>query len=223
MDPTTLGREINLLEHYPKANRPIDERGEVITDEVRDVARRYGEEFFDGDRLYGYGGYRYDGRWVPIAARMREFYELGDDAKILDIGCAKGFLLHDFSELMPHAEVTGLEISQYAIDQAMPSVRDRIRLGNANDLPFEDNSFDLVLSINTVHNLPTAECAHALREIERVGRGKSFVSVDAWRDDAGRERLMKWMLTAETFMSCEDWVEFFAAAGYRGDYYWFFA
>ena len=106
---------------------------------------------------------------------------------------------------MPDCSVTGLEVSQYAIDHAMPSIRERILLGNAKSLPFDDQSFDLVLSINTVHNLPEDECAHALQEIERVSRGSSFVSVDAWRDASGRERLLKWMLTAETYMSCEEW------------------
>jgi ubiquinone/menaquinone biosynthesis C-methylase UbiE len=213
--------EINLLDSLPRSKRPIEERGRMITDDVRAVARQYGREFFDGDRMYGYGGYRYDGRWKPVAQRFRDHYALAEDARILDIGCAKGFLLHDFAELMPRAELAGLDISRYAIAQAMPSVRARLIVGTAAELPYPDRSFDLVISINTLHNLPAEQCAQALREVMRVSRGRAFVTVDAWRTEEERRRLMNWILTAYTYMSVEDWVRFFARAGYEGDYYWF--
>jgi len=213
--------EINLLDLYPKSKRPIDERGSVITDEVRDIARQYGREFFDGDRLYGYGGYRYDGRWAPIVRRIAEHYELAEDVMILDVGCAKGFMLHDFRQFMPNAKLAGLDISQYAVDHAMDSVKDCLTVGCASDLPYDDDSFDLVLSINTVHNLPPEACKRALQEIMRVSRKHAFVTVDAWRTEEEHRRLMKWILTAHTYMSVDDWKQFFADAGYRRDYYWF--
>lgn len=215
--------EINLLNLYPRADRPIEQRGRVITEAVRAVARQYGREFFDGDRLYGYGGYRYDGRWAPIVKRIAEHYQLSSDAAILDVGCAKGFMLHDFRQLLPQARLAGLDISEYAIEHAMPSVRADLVVGSADDLPYPDAHFDLVLSINTVHNLPADRCRRALREIMRVSRGHAFITVDAWRDERERQRLMQWMLTAYTYMSVEDWKTFFDEAGYRGDYYWFIA
>lgn len=195
----------------------------MITDEVRAVARRYGREFFDGDRLYGYGGYRYDGRWAPIVRRIAEHYQLAPDAAILDVGCAKGFMLHDFRQFMPRAALAGLDISAYAIAHAMDSVKADLTVGSADSLPYADDSFDLVLSINTVHNLPADRCRQALREIMRVARGPAFITVDAWRNEEQRQRLMKWILTAYTFMSVDDWRRFFADAGYTGDYYWFIA
>ena len=213
--------EINLLDLYPKSKRPIDERSKIITEETRAIARKYGQEFFDGDRIYGYGGYRYDGRWKPIAQRLRDHYRLADDARILDIGCAKGFLVHDFAQLMPRAYVAGLDVSQYAIDNSMPEIRANLTVGDAKELPYEDQSFDLVLSINTVHNLPREECARSLREIMRVTRAHAFITVDAWRTEEEHQRLLKWMLTAYTFMSVPDWERFFAEAGYTKDYYWF--
>ncbi|MCC7205179.1 MAG: class I SAM-dependent methyltransferase [Phycisphaeraceae bacterium] len=215
--------EINLLNFYPKTDRPIDERGKMITEEVRAIARQYGREFFDGDRMYGYGGYRYDGRWVPIVKRIAEHYRLAGDAAILDVGCAKGFMLHDFRGLMPGATLAGLDVSDYAIEHAMPSVRDCLTVGCASELPYPDKSFDLVLSINTVHNLPADRCRKALREIMRVTRGAAFVTVDAWRTEQERQRLLKWILTAHTYMSTEAWKTFFAQGGYTGDYYWFIA
>jgi SAM-dependent methyltransferase len=216
------GREINLLDRYPRSKRPIDERAAVVTDEHRRVARQFGREFFDGDRLYGYGGYDYHPRfWQETVRRFHDHYGLAADARILDVGCGKGFMLHDFKELMPRAAVAGLDISQYAYDCALPSVKPYLHVGCASKLPFADRSFDMVISINTIHNLPLAGCKQALREIERVSRGRSFVTVDAWRTEAERERLMKWILTALTYMHVDDWKRVFAEVGYRGDYYWF--
>ena len=210
--------EINLLDLYPKSNRPIDERGRIISDEIVKIAREYGHEFFDGDRLYGYGGYRYDGRWAPIAKRIKEHYGLADDASILDVGSGKGFMLHDFKELMPGATLRGIDISEYAIEHTMDSVKDICRVGDCKSLPFEDDSFDLVISINTVHNLVPEECAESVREIERVSKKHAFLTVDAWRNETEKERLLKWILTAQTFMSTDDWKLFFDEAGYTGDF-----
>lgn len=216
--------EINLLDLYPRSRRPIDERGQLITPEHRRVARQFGQEFFDGDRLYGYGGYTYHPRfWEATVRRFRDHYQLSDTARILDVGCGKGFMLHDFKALMPGATVAGIDVSEYAIERAMPSVRADVRIGNALELPFEDNSFDLVISINTVHNLPLPECRRAIVEIQRVTRAYAFLTVDAWRNDAERERLMKWNLTALTYMHVDDWKSLFGEIGYQGDYYWFIA
>lgn len=216
------GQEIDLMDRYPRSKRPIDERAALITDEHRRVARQFGREFFDGERLFGYGGYNYHPRfWQETVRRFRDHYGLADEASILDVGSGKGFMLHDFHELMPRATLAGIDISQYAYESAMPSVKPVLQVGCASKLPFEDRSFDLVISINTVHNLPLAECKQALREIERVGRGRAFVTVDAWRTEAERERLTKWILTALTYMHVDDWKRTFAEVGYGGDYYWF--
>ena len=216
--------EINLLDLYPRSKRPIDERGELITDADREIARQFGWEYFDGDRLHGYGGYRYDPRfWQATVRRFRDYYRLPEDASLLDAGCAKGFMLHDFKELMPNLTIAGVDISEYAIENAMETVKPFLRAGNAKELPYGDNSFDLVISINTVHNLPLEECKQALREIQRVSRQHAFVTMDAWRTEEERQRLMKWNLTALTYMHVDEWKKLFAEVGYTGDYYWFIA
>jgi ubiquinone/menaquinone biosynthesis C-methylase UbiE len=216
--------ELDLLDRYPRANRAIDERGAVLTEDVRTVARRHGREFFDGDRKFGYGGYNYHPRfWTETVRRWRDHYGLADAARILDVGAAKGFTLYDFSLLMPEASFVGLDISDYAVMNAKPEVRDKLVVGNARDLPFPDASFDLVISINTVHNLKRAECIRAIREIQRVSRGASFLTVDAWRTEEERRRMEKWVLTAYTVLHVDEWKALFAEAGYTGDYYWFIA
>ena len=214
--------EINLLDLFPKVKRPVEDRGKFVTEEHRRIALQFGAEYFDGDRLNGYGGYYYHPRfWQATARRIRDYYGLSGDAGVLDVGCAKGFLLHDLKELMPDLAIAGIDGSEYAIEHAIEDVKPVVQVGDARAIQFEDNSFDLVISTNTLHNLPLEECKQALREVQRVSRSHSFITVDAWRNQEEYERLMQWNLTAQTFMHVDDWKRLFAEVGYGGDYYWF--
>lgn len=217
-----MGNEIDLLANYPRTNRNVAERGAGKTENDRAIARQFGKEFFDGDRNHGYGGFNYHPRfWQPVIPTFQEHFALAAGMRVLDVGCAKGFMLHDLQSLIPGIEVCGIDISRYAIENAIESVHEKVQVGDARSLPFENASFDLVISINTVHNLEPDDCAIALREISRVSKGPAFITVDAYRNDMERERMMAWNLTAKTILSVDDWKEFFAKAGYNGDYYWF--
>jgi SAM-dependent methyltransferase len=219
-----VGQEINLLDRYPTSKRPIDDRGRMITEDHRKIARQFGRDYYDGERLYGYGGYNYHPRfWTETVKRFRDHYKLSATASVLDVGCAKGFMMHDFKQLMPGMTIAGLDISEYGRDNAIEDMKPFIRIGNATDLPYADNSFDLVISINTIHNLALDGCKQALREIQRVSRSRAFVTMDAWRNETERVNLMKWNLTALTYMHRDDWKKLFAEIGYAGDYYWFIA
>jgi ubiquinone/menaquinone biosynthesis C-methylase UbiE len=218
-----MGQEINLLNSHPKTVRDYEKRAREKTDEDRRIAKQFGREFFDGPRSQGYGGYRYDGRWKDVARQMMEHYRLPPNAAILDVGCAKGFLLHDFRELYPECTVAGVDVSAYAIDQAMASVKACLKVASGDRLPYPDKSFDLVISINSIHNLPPERCKQALREMQRVSRGHSYVTIDAWRTEQERQNLLKWILTAESYMHVDDWKKVFQEVGYTGDYYWFIA
>ena len=219
-----MQREIDLLKFYPKSKRPIEDRGNLVTDIDRAVARKFDVEYYDGDRLTGYGGYGYSPRfWTDTVAHIVDVYSLSNDSKILDIGCAKGYMMYDLSLLIPEAEIKGVDISQYAKDHAIEPMKENIVVSNANNLPFPDDYFDLVIAINTLHNLPLIDCKQAFREINRVTKNNSFVMNDAWKDDKGKRAMLKWNLTALTYMSCEDWKKLFTEVEYKGDYYWFFA
>jgi SAM-dependent methyltransferase len=216
--------EINLLDLYPRSKRPIDERGRLITEEHRKIARQFGKEYFDGDRLYGYGGYNYHARfWTDTVKRFRDYYQLAEEAAVLDVGCAKGFMMHDFKQLMPKMTIAGIDVSQYAYDHALEDMKPFIRIGDAKALPYAGKSFDLVISINTIHNLPLEDCKQVLREIQRVSGRHAFITVDAWRNAGEYERLTKWNLTALTYMHVDDWKKILDEVGYQGDYYWFIA
>jgi SAM-dependent methyltransferase len=219
-----MREEINLLDLYPKSKRPIDERAALITEAHRDAARKFDVEYFDGDRLSGYGGYNYHPRfWTDTVRRFRDHYGLAPDARVLDVGCAKGFMMYDFKLLMPDLQIQGIDISDYAYKHAKPEMQPFMQVANAAELPFEDNSFDLVICINTIHNLPLARCKQAFREIQRVTRRDAFVVNDAWRNDRERQGMLKWNLTALTYMHVDDWKRLFDEVGYQGDYWWFIA
>ena len=217
-----MGKEIDLLKNYPKAKRDLSARLEQKTENDREIARKFGKDFFDGDRKHGYGGFQYNPRfWQPVMPTFIEYWSLNSQSKVLDVGCGKGFMMHDLKESVPGIEVRGIDISDYAISNCIETVKDQVMVANAQELPFEDNSFDVVISINSVHNLIQDDCAKALKEIERVSRRFSFITVDAYRNEVEKERMYAWNLTAKTIMSVEEWIKFFDENSYSGDYFWF--
>lgn len=217
-----MGQEIDLLVNYPKTKRNLDERLASKTETDREIAREFGKDFFDGDRNHGYGGFNYFSRfWQPVIPTFQKHWGLTTDSSVLDVGCAKGFMMHDLVELIPGITVKGVDISQYAIENAMEDMKPHLQVANATNLPFSDKSFDVTISINTIHNLDREECAKALQEIERVSRIGSFITVDAYRNEEEKTRMYAWNLTAKTIMSVEEWISFFDEVGYTGDYYWF--
>ena len=217
-----MGQEIDLLVNYPKTKRNLNERLASKTDSDRAIAREFGKDFFDGNRNHGYGGFNYFPKfWQPVIPTFQQHWSLTKDSSLLDVGCAKGFMLHDLKNLIPGIKVKGIDISEYAITHAMADVANDVQVASAEKLPFEDDSFDVVISINTVHNLGREDCGKALQEIERVSRKGAFITVDAYRNEEEKERMYAWNLTAKTIMSVEEWVAFFKEVGYTGDYYWF--
>jgi ubiquinone/menaquinone biosynthesis C-methylase UbiE len=210
----------NLLSEYPKAKRNINNRL-INKEENKKIALKFGKEYFDGKRSQGYGGYSYDGRWVPIAKKIIKHYNIKEGQKILDIGCAKGFLVKDLLDSKLGVKVFGLDVSEYAILNCHKACIGHLHIGNACNLPFPDNSFDLVLSINTLHNLTRKGCVKALSEIQRVAKsGKAFVQVDSYNNKIDKQNFIDWMLTAKTHGTPNDWIKIFNDAGYKGDYYW---
>ena len=217
-----MGQEIDLMKHYPQARRDVSGRGASKTEEDRRIARQFGKEFFDGSRDQGYGGFSYHSRfWEPVIPTFQEHWGLVAGDSVLDVGCAKGFMLYDMQRLVPGIKVCGLDISKYAIENAKSEVKQFCEVGNATDLPFEDNSFDVVISVTTLHNLEGDELVKGFQEIERVSKRGSFITVDAYENDDQKERMHAWNLTAKTVMHVDEWKKFFKDVGYTGDYFWF--
>lgn len=217
-----MGNEIDLLKNYPRAKRDLSKRAAEKTEADRAIARKFEKDFFDGDRRHGYGGFSYNSRfWTPVVPDFQKHYSLTQGDEVLDVGCAKGFMLYDFLRLIPGIKISGIDISNYAIENSLDDVKPFLKVTNAKSLPFDDNKFDLVISINTVHNLELDDCIKSLQEIQRVSKGRAFITVDAYRNDEEKERMMAWNLTAKTILSVDRWKELFSKIGYSGDYYWF--
>ncbi|WP_341900504.1 class I SAM-dependent methyltransferase [Synechococcus sp. UW140] len=184
-----------------------------------ELAKKFDFDYWDGDRRICYGGYRYlEGRWEKVARAMAEHYELPAKPKILDIGCGKGFLLYDFLKVIPDAEIYGIDSSSYALANSKDEIRDRLQLGNATALPWPDDHFDLVISINTLHCLPAQELDPALREMERVGKKNKYLCVESYRNEQEKANLLYWQVTCEAFNTPEAWQWWFEHTGFSGDH-----
>lgn len=186
--------------------------------EFATIAKRFDRDYWDGSRNTGYGGYNYDGRWLTVARKMAAHYGLKPGDRILDVGCGKAFLLYEFTQAVPGVEVAGLDVSRYALEHAKAEVKPFLQEGNAISLPYPDHSFDLVISINTLHNLRLPELATALKEIERVGKRNKYLLMDGYRNEREKVNLLYWQLTCECFFTPAEWEWLFQQAGYTGDY-----
>ena len=182
------------------------------------IAKKYDYDYWDGDRKYGYGGYRYDGRWRSVAEKMAEHYKLRQDSKVLDVGCGMAHLLYEFTQILPGIAVNGVDISHYALTHAKEEVREHLQYGEAQNLPFEDNSFDLVISLATLHNLKIYELKKAVQEIERVSKKNSYIMVESYRNDREEVNLLYWQLTCASYYAVDEWEWLYKTWGYTGDY-----
>ena len=183
------------------------------------LAKKWDFDYWDGDRKICYGGYRYmEGRWEKVARAMVEHYGIKPGDKILDVGCGKGFLLYDFTKVLPDLELYGIDISEYAIANSKEEIKDRLQVGNATSLPYPDNYFDFVFSINTLHNLHCYDLDKALREIERVGKNNKYICVESYRNEEEKANLLYWQVTCEAFNTPQEWDWWFKQTGYTGDH-----
>lgn len=212
-----VNREINLLSSLPKSKRDITARAEAKDPAVIKEAKKFGQSYFDGTREQGYGGYYYDARWRPVARDIIKFFGLNKGSRVLDVGCGKGFLVKDLMA-EKFLDVRGIDISLYAIANCPVEIEHRLQVSSAEHLPFMDHFFDLVISINTLHNLPRDRLIVALKEIERVSRGDAYIVVDSYNTPEEKELFKRWVLTAETYGYPNEWEEIFKEAGYRGYY-----
>ena len=184
-----------------------------------ELAKKFDYDYWDGDRRVCYGGYKYlEGRWEKVAKKMSEFYKLPKKAKILDIGCGKGYLLYDFLKILPDAEIYGLDVSHYAVENSKQEIRENLLVGNACDLPYEDDFFDLVISINTLHCLEAPNLFRSLKEVERVGKSNKYICVESYRSELEKANLLYWQVSCEAFNTPSEWLWWFNLGGYSGDY-----
>jgi len=213
--------EINLVQslHASTRRNYVERVVEHDKAESAAVARQWGRDYWDGERRYGYGGYRYDGRWRPLAQALIDRYGIKSGMRVLDVGCGKGYLLYEFTQILPDLKIAGIDISQYGVENAKEEVRPFLRVGSAVELPYPDHHFDLVISLGVLHNLPLEDVFRAVPEIERVGRGTAkYLMVESFRDEREKANLLYWQLTCLSFHSPETWAWIYNRCGYAGDH-----
>lgn len=214
-----MGRLLNIVTPlHKKTKRDYVGRMNDNKVECMEISKKYGAEYWDGDRRYGYGGYKYDGRWEVVAKKLIETYNLTNKSKILDVGCGKGFLMFEIKKSLPECIVTGFDISEYALSNAKDEIKENLFFYKAQDAyPFGDKEFDLVISLTTLHNLHIFELKTAIKEVERVGKNK-YIVVEGYRNEKELFNLQCWALTCETFLKPQEWIWLFHEFGYAGDY-----
>jgi 2-polyprenyl-3-methyl-5-hydroxy-6-metoxy-1,4-benzoquinol methylase len=208
--------KIDLLQ-FPKIKRKLGTR----TEAHREIARRFDREFFDGKRDTGYGGYKQDGRWDAVALRMTLHYGLKPGARVLDIGCAKGYLVQALRQR--GIEAYGIDVSAYAISEAPEQIKPLLLCADARELvSWVPSAFDLIISINTLHNLPQGEFERVLRHLSHYTVSqRQYITLDSYTNDEEHDAMMAWNLTAQTILSEDEWLALFGRVGYKGDYDWF--
>ncbi len=214
IDFLSVVHKVTRRDYLARVNDP-----EFPKAKAAELAKKWDYDYWDGDRRINYGGYRYvEGRWEKVARAMADHYGLKAGEKILDVGCGKGFLLYDFTKVVPGIEVFGIDVSEYAISHAKEEIKHRLRVGNAVSLPYPDKHFDYVYSLNTLHNLHNYELDPALREIERVSKKHKYVCVESYRNELEKANLLYWQVTCEAFCSPKAWEWWFRQTGYSGDH-----
>lgn len=199
--------------------------GRVVSDDkaaCTRVAREYGYDYWDGDRKYGYGGYHYDGRWRSVAEKIAAHYQLKPGQKVLDVGCGKAYLLYELTQVVPGLIVKGIDISEYGLEHAKEEIKENLQIGQAQELPFEENEFDLVISITTLHNLKIFDLKRAVKEIERVSKGNSYIVVESFRNEEEEVNMLYWQLTCCSYYAVDEWEWLYKDWGYTGDYSFIF-
>jgi ubiquinone/menaquinone biosynthesis C-methylase UbiE len=214
-----MGQLLSLATPLHKRTKR-DYLARMVDDKVHCMlkAKEYEFDYWDGDRRYGYGGYKYDGRWKPVAQQFIDHYKLGPKARILDVGCGKAHLLHELKQLLPDAEVVGFDISRHGLADAPEAIRPHLFHYRAQDVyPWGDKYFDLVISLGCLHNLRVFELKTAVGEVERVGKQK-YIMLESYRNELEQFNLQCWALTCESFFDTAEWIWLYDHYGYTGDY-----
>ncbi len=183
------------------------------------IAWQLGRDYYDGSRENGYGGFVYDGRWKKLIPKIVERYGLSSTSSVLDLGSKKGFFINDLKECVPGIKVCGVENHSYPVENGLPSVRRDVTIAPYTHLPFEDKSFDFVLGFASIYMLNLGDVVKCLKEIQRVGKGNSYITVAGYRTVEERDLFLRWTLIGSTLLHEDEWMEVFDTVGYTGDYF----
>ena len=215
-----MGNLVNYVTPLHKAtsrayiDRMVDDKVECML-----KAKEYEADYWDGDRRYGYGGYKYiPGRWKPVAEELIKNYNLTNESSVLDVGCGKGYLLYEMKLLLPDLTIAGFDSSNHGLANAKEEIKEFLFSHKAQDkYSYKENEFDLVISLGCIHNLRIFEIESGLHEIERVGK-QGYIMMESYRNEQEQFNLQCWALTCESFFDSKEWPWIYDHFGYTGDY-----
>ena len=187
-----------------------------ITNKI--IAWKLDKNYYDGDRINGYGGYKYDGRWKKFLPKIIKRYKLTKNSKVLDLGCKKGFFVKDLKDLIPGIKVTGIENHIYPIKKAHPKIKKFLKLSQYHELDYKKNYFDFVFAFNSIYSQNLGDIIKTLNEINRVSK-KSYVVLASCNNASERNKFYAWTLLGTTILEKKEWLQLFKFIGYKGDYY----
>tara|TARA_A100000164_G_C21637941_1_gene644434 strand:- start:111 stop:770 length:660 start_codon:yes stop_codon:yes gene_type:complete len=182
------------------------------------IAWKLDEQYYDGDRNNGYGGFSYDGRWLNLLPKFIKRYNLNNNSKILDLGCKKGFIMKDLKILLPRAKVYGIEDHLYPIKNAEKEIKKNIIFSNYYKIPFKKNYFDLIIGFSSIYKYNFIDVVKTIKEINRVSKN-SFFTVASYSNKKDKELFDKWTLLGTTILQKKEWKQLFKILNYKGDYY----
>ena len=213
-------KQINFWKHYPKTNRKnISSLRIEVSNDLRKKLQKFPKEYFDGKRAHGYGGYYYNPKFFrKIVKAMIKYYKLNNKSKILDIGCAKGFMMYEFKNALPNCEIKGIDISRYCKKKAIKKIKKNIKIGTCEELPYPNKYFDFVVSISTIHNVTKTGIKKSLKEIVRVSKKNAFIKIKAYKNATEKKKINQWNLVAKSNLSQNQWLKLFAETNYTHDY-----
>lgn len=212
--------KIDFWKYYPKSNRKnISFLRVKVSNKLRKKLQKFPKEYFDGKREHGYGGYYYNPKFFKkIVMSMIKHYKLNKKSKILDIGCAKGFMMYEFKKALPNCEIKGIDISKYCKKKAITKMKKYIKIGTCEKLPYPSKYFDFVTSISTIHNVTKTGIKKSLKEIVRVSKKNAFIRVKAHKNVHHKKKIDQWNIVAKSNLSEKDWLRLFKETNYKGDF-----
>jgi len=204
--------------NYFKGNKPRSTLAKKRSIKNKIIAWKLDKNYYDGERLNGYGGFKYDGRWKRFLPKIIKRYKLNSKSKVLDLGCKKGFFLKDLKNLVPGIKVYGVEDHSYPIKNSEKEVKKYLKLAKYYNLPFKRKFFDFVFAFNSIYSQNLGDIIKTLQEIQRVSK-KSYVVLASCDTEKERIKFYKWTLIGTTILHKKEWLKLFKIIGYKGDYY----
>ena len=210
-------RKFNLLSEYSKSQTIRYVSANLRKIEHRIVASYKNKEFYDGDRNYGYGGFKYDGRWLKLLPKIIKKYKLTKKSKVLDLGCKKGFLLKDLNILIPGIKSYGIENHSYALKKAV-KCKSKLIKSEYYNMPFKNKYFDFVIAFNSLYMQNLGDVIKSLKEIKRISK-KSYIVLASGENDQERNKFYRWTLIGTSILLKKEWKTLFKKIKFKGDYY----